>query len=76
MILFNLFLTGLLYLKKKTHIMQFASRWLENLRERRIGSFYIFPYHYSLDCFYYYFSGMEFVSYEIMKSQQFYPPAY
>lgn len=56
--------------------MQFASRWLENLRERRIGSFYIFPYHYSLDCFYYYFSGMEFVSYEITKSQQFYPRVY
>lgn len=53
--------------------MQFASRWLENLRERRIGSFYIFPRNYSLDCFYYYFSGKEFVSYKI-TSQQFYPP--
>lgn len=55
--------------------MQFAGRWLENLRERRIGSFYVFfPYHYSLDYFCCYFSGKEFVSYQITKSRQFYPP--
>lgn len=57
--------------------MQFAGRWLENLRERRIGSFYVFfPYHYSLDYFCCYFSGKEFVSYQITKSRQFYPPLY
>lgn len=54
--------------------MRFAGRWLENLRERRIGRFCGFPYDYSLDCFYYYFSGKEFVSYKITTSQQFYPP--
>lgn len=56
--------------------MQFAGRWLENLRERRIGSFYVFSCHYSLDYFSYCFSGKEFVSYQITKSQQFYPPPY
>lgn len=56
--------------------MRFASRWLENLRERRIGSSYIFPYHYSLYCFYYYFSDTELVSYKITGSQQFHLPTF
>lgn len=54
--------------------MQFASRWLENLRERRIGSFYFFPYNYSLGCFDCGFSGKESVSYRISKILQFSPP--
>lgn len=69
--LFNLFLTGLLHLKE--NLSNAVCRQVVGKAEGK-EVLYSFRTISLMTVFSSYCSGKEFVSYEISKSQQFYPP--